>query len=276
LASDRKKAETAIRRAEEAILDSLKNDPTKRVYQRLEEVVSLLSSIERSRDFHSVPRVLITGEIYVRRDEFSRKQLEEYFAEHGIMTHISPVHEWIYYTDYLYMRKFTSPDDQPVERFKKFLEVVAKKHVEWKVKKVFERTGFYHPVYVNMKRVIEAAEPYLNPRLTGEAIITVGTILHHIVKDYHGIVAIGPFGCMPTRIAEAVTQRALEESARRLLISLGLNDHVGDLPVVYIETDGNPFTPVIENRLEAFVVRVKRLSRILNELTRRNENMIGA
>lgn len=276
LASDRKKAETAIRRAEEAILDSLKNDPTKRVYQRLEEVVSLLSSIERSGDFHSVPRVLITGEIYVRRDEFSRKQLEEYFAEHGIMTHISPVHEWIYYTDYLYMRKFTSPDDQPVERFKKFLEVVAKKHVEWKVKKVFERTGLYHPVYVNMKRVIEAAEPYLNPRLTGEAIITVGTILHHIVKDYHGIVAIGPFGCMPTRIAEAVTQRALEESARRLLISLGLNDHVGDLPVVYIETDGNPFTPVIENRLEAFVVRVKRLSRILNELTRRNENMIGA
>ncbi|MDI3517146.1 MAG: hypothetical protein PWP09_1212 [Thermotogota bacterium] len=274
LASDRKKAESLIKRAEAIILDSLRNDSTKQVYHRLEKVASLLSTLERRLDFNAVPKVLLTGEIYVRRDEFSRKRLEEYFAEHDIVTHISPVHEWIYYTDYLYLKRFTSPKDGSMERFKKLLEVLVKKRVEVKVKKIFERTGFYRPIFVDMEEVIKAAEPYLSPRLTGEAIITIGTILHHILRDYHGIVAIGPFGCMPTRIAEAITQRALEESSREILASSGLDDHAGVLPVVYIETDGNPFTPVIENRLEAFVVRVKKLNEAILKVKDR-EKIVG-
>ena len=41
------------------------------------------------------------GEIYVRRDGFSRQYLVERLAEHGIIVNASPIAEWIYYCDYL-------------------------------------------------------------------------------------------------------------------------------------------------------------------------------
>jgi len=41
---------------------------------------------------------------------------------------------------------------------------------------------------------------------------------------------------------------------------------LGDVPVIFIESDGNPFTPIIENRIEAFMVQVKRLRKYKNSL----------
>ena len=40
--------------------------------------------------------------------------------------------------------------------------------------------------------------------LTGEAILTVGAALHEILHPVCGIISIGPFGCMPSRVAESI------------------------------------------------------------------------
>lgn len=90
-------------------------------------------------DYEKAPKVLLTGEIYVRRDEFSRKYLENLMERNGIIMHISPVHEWIYYTDYLYLNRLISPNSTRVDRLKKRIEILVKRYIEKRVKKPWRR-----------------------------------------------------------------------------------------------------------------------------------------
>jgi hypothetical protein len=80
-----------------------------------------------------------------------------------------------------------------------------------------------------------------------------------------GVISIGPFGCMPSRIAEAVLYETFRTSIYRQVS--GGNGHVPKwlepedrkLPFLSIETDGNPFPQLIEARLEAFCLQARRL-----------------
>jgi predicted nucleotide-binding protein (sugar kinase/HSP70/actin superfamily) len=264
LAGDRNEAKIAIEEAKSILLRSLSQDRMQQVYTKLEEVVSIIGSVERKAEYEDTPKVLVTGEIYVRKDEFSRKNLEGFFADNGIITHVSPVHEWLYYTDYLFLNKLISPDSTFADRLKKKAEILVKKQVEMRVKKIFEKTGIYEAEPIDVESLIEAAKKHLHPRLTGEAIITVGTALYDIVDRYEGIISIGPFGCMPSRIAEAIIKKgvnSLKEQAKG--VKSKVFETLGDVPIMYLEADGNPFTPTVENRLEALVVQVQRLKEFL-------------
>ncbi|TYB88918.1 MAG: 2-hydroxyglutaryl-CoA dehydratase [Kosmotoga sp.] len=268
LASNKNEASKAVEKAKDIILESLSKDKMQQIYTKLEEAASIISSVEKKAEYEETPKVLITGEIYVRKDEFSRKNLEGFFANNGIITHVSPVHEWIYYTDYLFLNKLTSPDSTFADRLKKRAEILVKKHVEMRIKKIFEKTSIYEAEPVDVESVIKAAKKHLHPRLTGEAIITIGTALYDIVDRYEGIISIGPFGCMPSRIAEAIIKKGVnnlkEESDG---VKARVFETLGDVPIMYLEADGNPFTPTVENRLEALVVQVKRLKEFLKVTT---------
>jgi hypothetical protein len=106
----------------------------------------------------------------------------------------------------------------------------------------------------------------LSPRLTGEAILTVGSAFHEILHPACGIIAIGPFGCMPNRVAESILNEKFT-SATKCAIAAN-NGGVPDLPILKqdrrlpflaIETDGNTFPQIIEARIEAFCLQAKRL-----------------
>jgi len=249
------------------VLDSLANDPLPLVFKKLQSVADIISCVEKDGKFEETPKVLITGEIFVRWDEFSRKDLEKIFEENGIITHISPVHEWIYYTDYLFLKRYTSPDSKYYQRLLKKIEVWVKRLIEMKIKKIFERTGIYEARPVDIEELIKSAGKFLHPNLTGEAILTIGTALHEVISEYDGVVLIGPFGCMPSRIAEAITKRGIEtiRKGAKGKVKKVVED-VGDIPITFLESDGNPFTPIMETRIEAFMVQVKRVRRYLNSL----------
>ena len=118
-----------------------------------------------------------------------------------------------------------------------------------KVKKIFDKTGFYEMHMMDVEKAIKAAKDHLHPRLTGEAILTVGTAISEIGDKYDGVISIGPFGCMPSRIAEAI----IKKSALKKKL-----EDLGNAPIIHIESDGNPFPPIIESKIEAFIVQVKR------------------
>jgi len=79
-----------------------------------------------------------------------------------------------------------------------------------------------------------------------------------------GVIAIGPFGCMPNRLSEAILNEAMnrdgklatDPSNERLRSTL---THVDDLPFLAIESDGSPFPQVINAKLEAFCLQARRL-----------------
>ncbi|MCD6545284.1 MAG: 2-hydroxyglutaryl-CoA dehydratase [Thermotogae bacterium] len=266
LAKNRSEAIEVIKESSEKILESLANQSMAKIYQILQEVAEKFSKVEKRFELEEVPKIILTGEIYVRNDEFSRKNLENFFEDHGIIMHVSPIQEWMYYLDYLFLRKIISPDSKFKDKLYKFAEIAMKRYVEKKVKGIFSRTGFYEPHLVDIKSIVKAAQRYFDIRVTGEAILTIGTALYEIVREYDGVISIGPFGCMPSRIAEAIIKRGISDlknsNDKRVREVAKI---AGDFPVVSLESDGNPFSPIIESRLDAFVVQVRRMHEILKK-----------
>jgi len=125
-------------------------------------------------------------------------------------------------------------------------------------------TGLLDSMPIDIPSIVDKASPYVSPNLTGEAILTVGSSLTEIVSHTCGVIAIGPFGCMPNRLSEAILNEAMTRDGKlatdpgnhRLRSTL---THVDDLPFLAIESDGSPFPQVINAKLEAFCLQARRL-----------------
>ncbi|AEH50459.1 acyl-CoA dehydratase activase [Pseudothermotoga thermarum] len=252
LCKDEEKRAALIAKHEKMILNALKSESIPKIFKTLKLIAKDLKSLNLSKDYQEAPKVLLTGEIYVRWDEFSRKNLEKIFAEEGVILQISPVHEWIYYTDYIFLKKLTSKNSTWLQRLKKLVEVWVKKFFEWRVKSIFASAGISDTRMVDVKHLVEAASKYLNPSLTGEAILTIGATITEVGEYYDGVILIGPFACMPSRIAEAIIKKALEEKGK-------LENK--PLPFIAIEVDGNPFSPSVEARIDSLVSQVKSIKK---------------
>ncbi|HOJ88514.1 MAG TPA: acyl-CoA dehydratase activase [Pseudothermotoga sp.] len=246
--TDKQLARNMVQKHQEMIINSLKHDSLKDIFNTLEQISQELASLNLSSAYSKLPKVLLTGEIYVRWDEFSRKRIEELLASEQIILQISPIHEWMYYTDYIFLKKLTSKNSTYIQRAKKKIEVLVKRYFEKKVKKIFAKAGLCDTRMLNVKHVVEHASAHLDPVLTGEAILTIGSTLAEIGEYYDGVISIGPFGCMPSRIAEAIIKSELER--RKTKTSKRL-------PFVSLEVDGNPFTPSVEAKIDSFMVQVK-------------------
>ncbi|MBI9093049.1 MAG: hypothetical protein JEZ12_27875 [Desulfobacterium sp.] len=114
------------------------------------------------------------------------------------------------------------------------------------IKALLARSGLVRPGGARIGEYVDQGKKYISPHLHGEAILTVGTSLSEIKERSCGIIAIGPFGCMPNRLSEAV---------------LGVVMDKENLPFLAIETDGAPFSQLVEAQLETFCLGVKRLHR---------------
>jgi predicted nucleotide-binding protein (sugar kinase/HSP70/actin superfamily) len=90
------------------------------------------------------------------------------------------------------------------------------------------------------------------------------TPISEVVTDVCGVIAIGPFGCMPNRLSEAILsdimnpadKLASDPHNRKLRATL---ENVEDLPFLSIESDGSPFPQLTRTKLEAFCLRAQRL-----------------
>jgi len=117
---------------------------------------------------------------------------------------------------------------------------------------------------------VEQASPIINPLLLGEAVLTVGAALAEVPVPYCGAIALGPFGCMPNRVSEAILTREMNRgkkiTGKRSPKLSGaaegsLNTH---LPFLAIESDGNPFPQIIQAKLEVFLMQAARIHNLLH------------
>lgn len=215
----------------------------------LRQGAAKLRAIPCKNSRHETPTIALVGEIFVRQDQFSLKNLVERMAERGIMVRTAPVAEWLYYCDYLVQQGLVAGSGQPgPSRLYRGLQNLAKRHFEKEIKKIFADGGLYHEHLVDVEQIIKKGERLISPRLTGEAILTIGSALAEAGQVF-GAISIGPFGCMPGRMAEALLARAIEDMQK---------NGGPPLPFLAVETDGNQFTLVVEARLDAFCLQVKR------------------
>ncbi|MCH7763981.1 MAG: activase [Candidatus Marinimicrobia bacterium] len=238
-------------------------------YTAIEKAANDLKEIEHKARLKTLPHVLIVGEIYVRKEGISRRWLPERLAESGIVSHVAPLHEWLHYVDWLVDHKHLINDNTFSKRMKTKIKNSIMVRNEKSIKNIMEKSSWYIKRLVNIDHIIDASKNYISPKLTGEAIITVGGPLAEVGKDFCGALAIGPFGCMPNRLSESILNLKMGKEHilknRKDEMIRAIMEEVPHLPFLAIESDGNPFPQVIEARLETFIIQSFRLHNVMKK-----------
>jgi predicted CoA-substrate-specific enzyme activase len=248
----------------QALLQAMESKDLNQLTTALNECTRVLSSISMNTPLYELPVISLVGEIFVRRDPLSRQFLTERLAKEGFAVRCSPVTEWLYYIDLMVtsgrLKKKLSIMELLEARYRKTYMVQN----ELFIQNLLHASGLYGAHPVDIHSVIDAAAPFLPLSLAGEGVLTVGSALKNIATQACGVIAIGPFGCMPNRIAEAILNKTMNRNEKlktdpgntALRTLLNGMDH---LPFLAIETDGQPFSQTIETKLEAFLLAAKRL-----------------
>jgi len=237
----------------------------KSLYRILEEISSELAKIKLNHTIAEAKKVLLAGEIYVRKDEFSSQGIVDRLARRDIVVRRSSVLEWIYYVDFI-VRNQLKPKFTFTQKMEFFLRQAAKVELERKIKKIFS-SGLYEYEPVDIEGIMKIGSMFINPRLTGEAILVVGSFFKEIAKHAHGVISVGPFSCMPTRVTESILSQESRVAGNTRLQFLENNNMLSKfytLPFLSVECDGNPFPQIVESRIEAFCLQVERLHEALN------------
>ena len=246
------------------ILRDLRQGDFSQIVTRLNETAERFARIQMKRPPSAVPTIFLAGEIFVRRDSLSRQHLTEWLAKHGFATICAPVSEWLLYTDFLVKTGRTDCRPTWKDRLRNTIRGRYKRYYEREIKATLSKSGLIHAEPVDIQKIIGSASRYLSPDLGGEAILTIGSALEEVVSKSCGVISIGPFGCMPNRIAEAILSETMNRKEKSIINSrdermrLVLAD-IDELPFLAIESDGSPFPQIIEARLEAFCLQARRL-----------------
>ena len=146
---------------------------------------------------------------------------------------------------------------------------------EERIKSILSRSALVKANPLNVESIIDHGATYISPDMTGEAILTVGSSLSEVASHTCGVIAIGPFGCMPNRVSEAILNVAMNREGKlatdpnNASLRSMLSD-TEDLPFLAIESDGSPFPQLITAKLETFCLRAERLNKRMLAVGKKN------
>ncbi|MGE5404520.1 MAG: acyl-CoA dehydratase activase [Candidatus Saccharibacteria bacterium] len=268
LAKDQEHALRVYKEVCDDIFKAIAHESWDGVKKTMRRAARKLRGIEKTKEIEEAPKIALIGEIYVRRDDFSRQDLVQRLATRGFIVKAAPIAEWMIYCDYNLVKGYSLPKTMG-EKLKTYITGFFKNRYEHDVKSILAKSGLYEFHMIDIDHMVENVKHLVNPRLTGETILTVASALTEVVEEVSGVISIGPFGCMPGRMAEAIISETINEEKIRIAVDKDLvrrvmEDHPS-LPFLAIETDGNLFTQVVEARLEAFCLQVERLHRKIQD-----------
>jgi predicted nucleotide-binding protein (sugar kinase/HSP70/actin superfamily) len=220
-----------------------------------------LGAIPLDRNYEEIPKITLAGEIYVRHDPISLQELIEKMADRGFAVRTAQNSEWFKYLDWLIGNGILG------QRSLSFHIVRwVKEKIDRKIRDLLAPSGLFFHADMDVEHVVKLGARYISPQVRGEAILTIGSAFHDILNPSCGIISIGPFGCMPSRVAEAVLQEKFTSTEKRAqlngaAVSPILLNGERKFPFLAVETDGTPFPQIIEARLEAFCLQAERLHR---------------
>jgi predicted CoA-substrate-specific enzyme activase len=257
----------------QAILAALEKKDFSALEEQLMQTAGHLRKIPMKQPVETVPTITLSGEIFVRRDALSRQNITERLAEKGFATVCSPVAEWVLYCNYMVDQGLSPESMTLLEKLKFKIRGKFQARYEKRIKSILSGSGLVHAEPIDIDTFVNNASSYISKDLPGEAVLTVGGSLTEIVSLSCGVIAIGPFGCMPNRLSEAILNETM--TRRGKLATEPKNDQlkavladIEDLPFLAIESDGSPFPQVIDAKLETFCLRAERLHKRLMEYSK--------
>ena len=234
---------------------SVAENDVKQVLPVLQEIADEITLIPLKKRMEDCSKVLIVGEIYVRRDDFAVDELIAHFSRRGIIGKVSNVAEWIYYCDFVrkyklkkklklipwYRRVFAR---EFMNLINWNIEQAYKHNVAKKVSDTLGSTNLIPKTPHDINEIMKNTEKhFVSHELYSEISISSGVAATAMMDGYSGIVNISPFACLIGRVIEGLfTPWARERK----------------YPMISIEIDGNLLPPNVLNKLEIFMLNVLR------------------
>ena len=211
------------------------------IYAAAADVRRRLEAVSTDR---SEPRPIIgvVGEIYVRSNEFANNFLVRRIEALGGQALLPPFQEWLSYIAHE-RREWYRRRGQIGALLKEWIAEFVCRRDEHRAARVLAEGIRTMPRESPTSRVLELASAYLQPCVKGEAVLSMGRAVEYFHHGVNGIVNVGPFGCMPSAVVNA------------LLVKFRA-DHDG-IPVLRMAFDGQEQSS--ENTvLEAFLHQARQ------------------
>jgi predicted nucleotide-binding protein (sugar kinase/HSP70/actin superfamily) len=268
LAQEPAAAEAVFRKQWQRVLDCFEEWRPRDLDRTLRSIARELAQIKLRYPLKDARKVALMGEIFVRRDHYSCAELMKRLHERDIVVKRSHFFEWLKYTDTIIKAGIYEPTFSLQQRLQFEAKYLLQHHYEKKIKKILAQSGLYEYEVADIKKIFEFGRHFFDVRFRGESMLVVGGFFKEMFHSFHGLIAVGPFACMPTRVIEAVlSAEATMGVMRRLhgrnghqLPELG---HDASLPFLPLELDGNPLPQILEARIEAFCLQIDRMHRLL-------------
>jgi predicted nucleotide-binding protein (sugar kinase/HSP70/actin superfamily) len=194
------------------------------------------------KDFQEIPKyedkkplIGVVGEIFVRCHTFSNEDLVKKIEALGGEVWLAPMEEWIYYVNYLALRRALIKKDGSA-----IIGLLLKKLFQDRIehKLVTSFNGFLKTAKEpTTKEILKKASPYVHDSIEGETVLSIGKAIDLVEKGASGIVNVMPFGCMPGAIVAAFMKTISKEYG---------------IPCISIQYDGTD-SPTTELQIEAFM-----------------------
>jgi predicted CoA-substrate-specific enzyme activase len=201
---------------------------------------------EMRRDFEIIPKdktkrplIGIVGEIFVRSNRFSNEDLVRKVESLGGEAWLSPVDEWLYYINYISLKKALRKRDRS-GIIHLLLKRIFQKRIAHKLEGAFE--GFLKTIHEHdTGGILQRASFYMHESFEGESILSIGKSIEMIERGSAGIINAMPFGCMPGTVVTAIMRGVSEKY---------------EIPTISIPYDGTDSTTTLL-QLEAFMEQTR-------------------
>jgi hypothetical protein len=138
--------------------------------------------------------------------------------------------------------------------------------LEKKIKNILTKSGLIHPDLVDIEKTIEYGKNMISEELIGEGILTAGLAMREILDDSCGVISIGPFNCMPSRLSESILNKEMTLEGKYKFGNIKRNGYppeLTNLPFLYVETDGNAFPQITQSKIEIFMMQAENLHTLM-------------
>lgn len=226
----------------------------KHMWNALPEWTARMGAIRLKKTLAESRKVLVVGEIFVRRDEYSVSPLTNLLTDRGIVPKITGLSEWIHYLDWDQVRRYKKqmmalpllkrPFSWQARKLAMLkIEIMWKHHQEVKLLKELSKCGLVAEAPHDMEVIMKRSLDFGDPELESEASLSPAVSALAMESGWDGIAIISPFACLPGRLIEA---------------TYGPWARNRGLPVIAIENDGNAYPPNVTSRIEIFAHNVAR------------------
>ncbi|RLI71269.1 MAG: hypothetical protein DRP02_05270 [Candidatus Gerdarchaeota archaeon] len=270
-------------------------------YRRgIKKLIRNIAKIPRKMSPKDAPKVLVSGDFFVRFSDFFLGELREIYAKEGIIVKSTDLFELSIYaqsssSSYLVNKEWKKNPDKLGTILKATTSLwddvsqillVGKigtalmLRIEKRLRKRFKRTGLLYAHPNDLTTINRLSEPLISPLIFGEAIPTVGKGMEALEGSlYDSLVLTGPFNCLPYKVSQAILKPIYLENQMPFLVFdvdiTAVNPNVKRLIYANIEQIKRRREDIILQKQRQKAIRIRgRVSKLLQKRLRRKMRKI--